>query len=413
MYPYCEDVFIYTRRYLDVMQECHIDERALMRHLKSLPGCRLDAYPDGSIQIVGASAQADFCRMAQEPIGEYDERLMFGEEDYAKAKVHCGGTTYSSLMAFEERRWCVRDWLGPASQRGNSNVCVPTQQQFPRMEEYPLDALLISVAFKRRLTKPKRAKLVTALAEWRNSVRSNGVFGEGPIRWSDGAITFYKKVAQFQVDASESGQCTINWLILSLMTHAINNPIADVCFTKTPGINVTFEEHYGLSEDDRIVMQLPQIDESPASTLPIDTPDIDGTSRVPAEAQPLPDITPQHFKMLVQEPCTADSLLVTILFEQLPNDVDRDSFADTVSEWAGIGLLGGFGDGFHSVHDLVYSHDTDSAWFLCDLGLADSHIALRVLANIFDAWFQHNVTIEAVVVGGNLSVEQLAYLNQE
>lgn len=119
----------------------------------------------------------------------------------------------------------------------------------------PIDDLLVTVVFHRRLSKRLRAEFTSLIVRYVDSVRLRGAFGEGPVSLACSEIDYYTRVAQFRIDASRSGQNTINWLILSILAFSPLNPVLDVYFTEHPRDQPpvsSFEELLGTHEEDRI-----------------------------------------------------------------------------------------------------------------------------------------------------------------
>ena len=84
-------------------------------------------------------------------------------------------------------------------------------------KDYELDNLLITVGFNRKPSEDVRHRFAISLGEWFRLVRQQGMFGEGPIEKVSNEVEFRGRVAQFRVNASRSGQDTLNWLLLSVL----------------------------------------------------------------------------------------------------------------------------------------------------------------------------------------------------
>lgn len=99
-------------------------------------------------------------------------------------------------------------------------------------KDYKLHDLQISVGFKRKASSKTQRSFVQCLEKYFVSVSKAGVFDEGPLRLVSKEIEFRGHVAQFRVDASASGQDTLNWLLITALnfgyaTSAVTDFIFD------------------------------------------------------------------------------------------------------------------------------------------------------------------------------------------
>lgn len=92
-------------------------------------------------------------------------------------------------------------------------IAFPSMWSCPT-KDYQLGNFLISVAFKRVPTAEVRAQFALSLTRWFQSVSREGMFGEGPIKPASTELEFRGRLVQFRIDASRSGQDTLNWLLL-------------------------------------------------------------------------------------------------------------------------------------------------------------------------------------------------------
>ncbi|NLS95577.1 MAG: hypothetical protein GXX96_25870 [Planctomycetaceae bacterium] len=382
------------------------DLGGLLEEVDKLPDATIRRYPDGSLQLEGEEAIQAFERIGGERLRRHDEQLLYEQEDYGKARPLLGGVRYSSLKAYAGARYVIWDWGEHVKRWDRERLCVTTERDIPALEECPIDDLTVSVGFKRRVREAKRQQFGREIAAWCDSVRIRGVFDEGPVAWPRAEIEMFRTLARFRIDSHLSGQNTINWLILRLLDHCTDNPISTICFTKQPFVNATFEEYYGLANDDLIMLHPSDAADDTSDQAQtsfchrVQSPGVSQKpSHVPSSAEPFPGLTAEHFGVLVTKPCSSDSLLLTIYFERLPNRQQRKSFEKSVHEWASIGMSGGYGAGFHYTAALEYVEESDSARLFCDVGSADLTLALNVLANMLDSWCVEGMAIEALVVG--------------
>ncbi len=414
-----QDTVLYTQAILDVIAESGLDVDALLENIVQTTGAVLDRYPDGTVQFEGPRMFDAFESRAGDCYFNRSQQLQVQEENYAKAKVWYGDASYSSLAPFSPRMFLIRDWgthVHTWTGGGGGGIGVWTantaEPDFPgpRREEAPIDNLLVSVEFQRRLSKKTRQQFTEAIGQWFLSVRVQGLFGEGPVSLASPHIQFHKRLAQFRIDASRSGQKTINWLILTLVHFASEHVITDIFFTLKPaGSDISFEEYYRFFEDTLVTLPIPGLSPAPGEIANADTAanreqeeaEPNDTSHVPDDAQPMEIVTSEHFRVLVALPFEIDSLTITIHFEQLPNAQDRKDFSKYIRSWCAVAQIGGFGGhGFRHCEKLKYKKETESASLFCDMGLADFDLSIKVLVFLLDSWHtQGRPPIEALVVG--------------
>jgi len=97
--------------------------------------------------------------------------------------------------------------------------------------DYQLENLQISVGFSRRPSVQVRRRFAAYLGEWFGSVSERGVFGEGPVMPVSWEVEFRGRWAQFWIDASKSGQDTLNWLLIWVLNFGYTvSRVADFAF---------------------------------------------------------------------------------------------------------------------------------------------------------------------------------------
>ena len=84
-------------------------------------------------------------------------------------------------------------------------------------DEQEPSKLLVTVSFRGRVTAAMRQAFVAAIAAWAATVAEGGIAGQGPARVCPPGVQFRGEFARFEIDASASGQNTLNWLTLCLL----------------------------------------------------------------------------------------------------------------------------------------------------------------------------------------------------
>jgi hypothetical protein len=244
-----------------------------------------------------------------------------------------------------------------------------------------------------------RQQFAELVGRWLGSVRGEGVFGEGPVRAISNQIEFYRRAAQFRIDAARSGQNTVNWLILSIVAFCPVNLVTHILMLRAiPGAGPV-EDVFSLSRD-----QLTKIPIPAAPGTPEGAGELAPTGRAPSafssEAGPHETLHSQVFRVLAFPKCNTDNLTCAVHFAQVPRGQERESLEQCVQSWLLLGHFGAFGgNGFDEYRGVTFDEKTDSASFWCDMGVTDAEMALRVLINMLEHWHTHGTTIEAVVLG--------------
>jgi hypothetical protein len=97
--------------------------------------------------------------------------------------------------------------------------------------DYRLENLAISVGFYKKPSDEVKRHFIASIGSWFQSVLTQGLFGEGPIKSISDELEFCGRLVQFRIDASQSGQDTLNWLLIHTLNSAYAfTPITDFIF---------------------------------------------------------------------------------------------------------------------------------------------------------------------------------------
>ncbi len=157
-------------------------------------------YPDGSLQIEGGGAVQLF----------FATRLQGGMEGVEF------NTIFRSLAPFSMKQF--RFWYEASYRRklGKYDFRVIPSPPIPESPgEHELGSLPVTVAFLRKPKPDVMRKFTDVISQWCRSVATSGMFGEGPIATPTPELIFQGARVQFVIDASGSGQNTLNWLVLT------------------------------------------------------------------------------------------------------------------------------------------------------------------------------------------------------
>ena len=135
----------------------------------------------------------------------------------ASGGVH-DGLAFQSVDPFPSQTyalWVTEEYDESLGEDG-FQVWFPALYTYPS-RDYRLDDFPITVVFKRKPKGPIQSRFATLLTEWFRGVAKAGILGEGPIRSVSGEVQFRGALAQLRIDASDSGQHTLNWLLVAVL----------------------------------------------------------------------------------------------------------------------------------------------------------------------------------------------------
>jgi hypothetical protein len=97
--------------------------------------------------------------------------------------------------------------------------------------EHRPDNLMVQAVLKRRPSAADTNAFQETLQTWQESVRNQGIFGEGPASLLETKRVKGKRI-DFRIDASQSGQSTLNWLTICMLNFgAAHVPVCEVRYT--------------------------------------------------------------------------------------------------------------------------------------------------------------------------------------
>lgn len=193
-----------TKHALSVMVEHVPDLASHLDEIKKIAQ-RHGYFPDGSLFIEGENC----C----ERLADFRYRLALGVAGVWQPKGFGGLKEFGGKHCFVWYTNDYRDRLGEEDLQIRS----PNEVVWPKPPAYRVDDLLITVVFRRKPSMEVQLRFAECIGEWSQQVATQGLHGEGPIKLTTPQIEFRKKLAQFRIDASQSGQDTLNWLVLSVL----------------------------------------------------------------------------------------------------------------------------------------------------------------------------------------------------
>ncbi len=339
-------------------------------------------FPDGAIEL-------NYTRLK---VGEYHPLVPF----ISPGRIE-GAGGFRSLGPFQSTgRLFSIQYLADYQDRLKSEVGFLAGKGSPvpiSPDEFELESLSIHAYFLRRLNQSVRLDFTRAIAEWGNRVAIKGAFDDGPIQLASPGITFSGVHAHFTIDASRSGQDTLNWLTLTILdfgyeVHVVTwvwfgNEIARPGSKRSESVFVGFME---------------ALEPTKAQAAQRETVE----DFVPPGAVPDAFHHSERFAILTLHHNEWDSFKATIYFAHSPDAQARRELRALINAWNLLGSYGGLGGkGTHGADKLVFDDAQDAAILRSDMGDVDPEIALVTLIRSLEGFERGGTPINAVVFGSS------------
>ena len=209
-----------TKHALAILNDRLIDADRCLCEIKSQAE-RSVTYPDGSLLL---EAGGSFEKLEQMII----QNQLMGEGGIWQPHG------FASLEPFPDRiymTWYTTEYRESLGEL-DLGIWDPKLHTYPS-KDYRVEDLQISILFAQAAGERTRTRLAACLCTWFNSVDKEGMFGEGPISKASDELVFRGRLAQFRLDASRSGQDTLNWLFLTVLNFGYEvNIIQDFLFSQ-------------------------------------------------------------------------------------------------------------------------------------------------------------------------------------
>jgi hypothetical protein len=136
-----------------------------------------------------------------------------------------GIVRWRALAPFGDQLYCATypGWYNVMLRRHDeSGVCATPSLNPVSKEELDLGHIGIMVQLHRKFSKEMAEDLAHAVRNWFEEVGSKGVFGEHGASSLSPVMSYLGKDASFEIDISESGQDTLNTLVLAILNWAMS-----------------------------------------------------------------------------------------------------------------------------------------------------------------------------------------------
>lgn len=250
---------IYHHSVLDVIRSKSVEPIAAVEMARQ-HGSVIQWFPCGSLQIDTSTAQ----RFEESGAAIY--RQATADEDWSRVQTMPGGFLgrsllgrgfWHSLRVFQHQAFICQFWGEGAWKLRDSTMTIgdvrrPTTA-FPEFcfGEPPLEAFMVTLEFKRNLTRKVVARVIDSLRAWLAQNKDNGIGGEGPVTAIQRAFPIRKRCLQVFFDASRTGQFTLNSLVLKMIDLMPEVLTQGIYFTEGIAMGprplhvVPFDEYFG------------------------------------------------------------------------------------------------------------------------------------------------------------------------
>jgi hypothetical protein len=290
----------------------------------------LRRFPDGSLYLTTWDASESFYKQVLQRSGGFAQSTYRSLAAFAPARF---------LLAYPYKLFDQAEVVGFGV--GNSYAVRPAPSEFN------LQSLALSICFKRRANDEVRKGYAALVLDWFASVRERGIFGEGPMAHLSSELSFQGLVAQFRVDASLSGQHTLNWFILKALEFAMEvSTLTRITIAEEEYLDkITLGGRVGkvislaLDPNDRrnddLGQQEPDVEDPVGHVL--------SNERIlPKDCVPLKE--PVGKLSLFKRPRDEwDNWKVEVHFTVSPGSAQRKIFREIINAWKTVGEFGAFG----------------------------------------------------------------------
>jgi hypothetical protein len=342
-------------------------------------------FPNGAVEIDGAKVGGD-------ELGEAFRSCA------ATGREIEGAYVFQTLGPFAPKRYyCIQYPVAYQEKLRTEDSFMVGQGRIrpPAPGEFDLAHLEATVAFRTRVSKAVREAFVGAISTWARTAAERGAFDDGPVSLASPGIEFSGTRARFLLDASLSGQDTLNWLALAILDFGEDVHVVTGVFF---GSSAEFlDAMIGPIRGEPVLVGFPR-DRSPgASKRPVPAGPV---GYVPPSATSYPGFESRRFPVLALPVDEWDSFVATIYFGRTLGEEEQEQLAALVDAWLLLGSYGGLGGaGTHSADKVKFDGATDSALIRADMGDTDPEIALRVLIGALEGYESTGPPIDALVLG--------------
>lgn len=391
---------LFTPSVVGAIRSCGIDVDRVLAKIARSSGSVVDYYPDGTIEL-NQLAYAIW----------HDEAFVYAVSIHSflsgnELNVRSGRRLFEagseSLDAFPLWYFSFYLWGELASKRDGG---LPVHCRAPSVansESQLTDNIPVTICFQRRLSAAQRDRLAGAVGQWASSVSRAGILGEGSAKLTDGTLYCYGRAVQFNVDFSNSGQKTVNWLLLSLLEFCRINMIDDIRVNIKPLSDPQHPANTAFLREQPVIVPI-----GPTNCAQL-CPNA-GQSSCEASMQYEPDnfhspswlndVRSDCFPVICRDDTCDGELKFTVRFaSKLTHPLQR-SMLRLIRSWLDLGVYGSYGlSGFKRATRPKYHDSEASITFKCDIGATDLTLAMQILIRALEQWHSNVSPIEAVLV---------------
>ncbi|MFO1021210.1 MAG: hypothetical protein U0903_11005 [Planctomycetales bacterium] len=208
---------------IPIIARCGYDPGALAGEVETAHPGSTRWYPDGTLAITGFDALNQFVTSCDHC---YSDAAFKDDCDNKPLRLGRSIKVQSSIVshpAFESTMYDFLMW-NEAFRKWDSSASVITAQlgspYSPELPAGPLESLPLVIFFADKKVNLKTRKAIAiSIENWFRQQAETPMPGEKPIRLQRMTVRFRERTADILLDASESGQHSLNWLYLEIIYH--------------------------------------------------------------------------------------------------------------------------------------------------------------------------------------------------
>ena len=337
-------------------------------------------FPDGSMQLSGNTIYEDVRRILVAS-GLLGNSLIWKTLFRSLAPFHTNHYHFVYSNEYQNK-------LGECNFINGQSPVMPGESAGER----ELRNLLVTVGFRHRPNAQIRRKYCVATIDWAESISRRGIFDEGPASLASPGVEFRGTRAQFRIDASRSGQNTLNWLSICIFNfgdriHAVeavkfaSEDLLDVCF--------------GPAHDAPLLVEFQR------DIHPSDSPEEREISSdvLTSDAATISKFSSEKFSVLESSDAAWDRLRITVAFTRSLADHERAEFEALMLSWVNLARYGAFGGTGSDSNSNPFFKNTREMHVDIDMGDTNIDISLPILINSIEGFHMVSTPIDTVIFG--------------
>ena len=238
---------------------------------------------------------------------------------------------------------------------------------------------------------------------WASSVQDKGVAGEGAARLVRNEIVFSQRWCWFEVEASQSGPHTLNWLILVHLNFGIDVwPVDYVAFNPAPAYDARIQ--YPLAQT-QVVRSLRDLSTASGDSTQEYVPSKGIEHTYSWTYGALVGIeTPFPVRFSDDWNWCDEETEIFVVFQTSLSKAEVRRLSRVALGWLQLAYWGGFGgEGLRHFDRPAFSADCRNMRIRANFEGGDMERSIEVFVNTLRSFHQHSTAIESIAIGASSS----------